>query len=455
MLEFKKIEIKDIETIKTYISLTGKFSCENNFVNLLVWQCAFNNMFAVCENQLFIKSGEGEEETFRLPLGDNLKRGMELLREYTKKENPPLWVQRGDRFDEFAETFVNDYELVPERDAFDYIYLQEDLANLSGKKYHSKRNHISAFSKKYNWEFKEITEKDIPLVLDCAEKWYKQNSEKLNSYMECEKKGISIILDNFGVLKIKGGAIYVDGEMVAFTLGSPINEEIFDINIEKALPDFPEAYAVINNEFAKTLGEYKYINREDDMGLEGLRKAKLSYKPTILLEKYYCIPKKERCKEIYNQEFGEVDNEFANILFEKCFKYCEFLEENGKITSLLFALPCSLEEREALYIFAVVTAPEYRGNGYAKKLIEKIKQENKDKILILRPVNEDIIEYYKKLGFEKMKASNEEGKVCLVPKNEYFDLANKYKENKGEYTAMYYSHKEENLENIYFPYSMP
>ena len=74
---------------------------------------------------------------------------------------------------------------------------------------------------------------------------------------------------------MKGGAVYVDGVMVAFTLGSPINSEIFDIHIEKALPQYAEAYTVINNEFAKILGDYKFINREDDMGLEGLRKAKI------------------------------------------------------------------------------------------------------------------------------------------------------------------------------------
>ena len=95
------------------------------------------------------------------------------------------------------------------------------------------------------------------------------------------------------LLKVKGGAIIIEDSVVAFTLGSPINNDVFDIHIEKALKDYAEAYTVINNEFAKRLIDYKYLNREDDMGLEGLRKAKLSYKPEIILNKYYCKPKEK------------------------------------------------------------------------------------------------------------------------------------------------------------------
>ena len=288
MLKFKKTEIGDIEVFKKYIGFSGELSCESAFVNLLIWQSAYNNMWAEEDGQLIIKSGKGEDSSYRLPFGNDFLKGINLIREYSGEEYPDFWVQEGKRLDNFKANFGDKYVFEENRDAFDYIYLREDLANLSGKKYHGKRNHISAFSKKHNWSFKTITAENTEDVKLCAEKWYKENADREDKYLRCEKQGIITILDNMELLGVRGGAVYVDGKVVAFTLGSRISDEIFDIHIEKALSDYAEGYTVINREFARTLTEYKYINREDDMGLEGLRKAKLSYKPAILLKKYAC-----------------------------------------------------------------------------------------------------------------------------------------------------------------------
>ena len=166
------------------------------------------------------------------------------------------------------------------------------MAELSGKKYHSKRNHISTFSKKYNWEYKSIDKSLIPKVLECANNWYNENNDRMDKYMSFEREAVNVLLQNREVLQIRGGAILVDGDVVAFTLGSKINDDTFDIHIEKALKEFSEGYAVINREFAKNeLSDFLYVNREDDMGLEGLRKAKLSYKPHLLIKKYICKPR--------------------------------------------------------------------------------------------------------------------------------------------------------------------
>lgn len=454
MLKFKKIEFSDIEIFKKYAQVSERFSCESNFVNLLVWQKVYRNMYAVYDDMLFIKSGKDGKETYRLPFGGDLSKGLEVLRKYTGTPLPPLWVQECRRLDELKALFGKDYAIIPERDAFDYIYLRDDLASLSGKKYHSKRNHISAFSKKYNWEFKEITDENIPDVLKCAEEWYAQNAQRFDRYMQCEKDGIRLMLENMQTLKIKGGAIYVEGKMVAFTLGSPINSQIFDTHIEKALPEYATAYTVINNEFAKMLDGYKYINREDDMGLEGLRRAKLSYKPDILLKKYFCIPKKQACMMLYNEAFGEEDNTFAERLFESNFKHCRYLEKDGNIVAICFAFPCKIKQKDALYIFAVTTANEYRKQGYAKELLEKIKNET-DAVLILRPVGEELISFYERLDFKCFTATNEPSDFELKPADDFFDLAKDYKEKSGEYTAMYYSKEYLSLEKIYFPYSMP
>lgn len=288
MLDFKNIEIDDIDIYREFTGKTCEFSCENSFVNLLVWQCAYSNMMAVLDGQLFIKSGKGDNESFRLPMGGDILKGIEIIKEYCGGQDPYFWIQQGENLDNAQEYLNEHYEITPRRDAFDYIYLQSDLAELKGKKYHSKRNHISAFSKKYNWVYEDITKENMNDVRECAELWYQENADKEDFHLLCEKKGIETILQNMERLFVKGGALRVDGKIVAFTLGSPINNEVFDTHIEKALKEYSEAYTVINREFAKRLNGYKYINREDDLGLEGLRKAKLSYKPAILLEKYSC-----------------------------------------------------------------------------------------------------------------------------------------------------------------------
>ena len=453
MLHFKNIELKDVNLLKRYIFSPARFSCETNIINLLVWQKMYDNMYAIYDDMLFIKSGTGSDETFRLPFGENLEKGFEILRKHTGKEYPPLWVQQGERFLDFNLKYGEGYDFLPERDAFDYIYLQEDLANLSGKKYHSKRNHITAFSKKYNWEYKEICEENIPDVLECMNKWYESNAERFDRHMQCEKDGINLILNNMDLLSAKGGAIYIDKKVVAFTLGSPINCNIFDIHIEKALPEYATAYTVINNEFAKTLGDYKYINREDDLGLEGLRKAKLSYKPNILLKKYLCLSFKDRCKQIYSSAFPEDDKAFLSELFGECFKYCEVLKKDDKIVSLCFAFPCEIDGKSAKYIFGLTTGEEYRNNGYAIELLEKLKSQND--ILLLRPSDNGLVEFYKKVGFCEFTATNEKNNFALIPKAEYSDLANKNKEDSGTFIAMYYNKENKNFNNLYFPYSMP
>lgn len=287
MLEFKKIDINDIDVYKKFTENADELSCDATFINLLVWQCSHNNMIAVSDGILFIKTGSGEKESFRLPIGPDLKKGIEMIKEYCGDRSPVFYLAEGKAFDEFKENFGNEFEFKEIRDTFDYIYLRENLVELGGKKYHSKRNHINSFNKKYAWRYETITEKIIPDIKLCANRWYEEKSDKMDRHMICERDGIETILNNMETLEAKGGAIYVDGKVVAFTIGSAVSKDTFNIHIEKALGDFAEGYTVINREFAKNeLSQYKFINREEDMGIEGLRKAKLSYHPEILLKKY-------------------------------------------------------------------------------------------------------------------------------------------------------------------------
>ena len=291
MVEFKTPKLTDYKKFAEFFFDDGEFSCEMNFISIYIWKAIYENKYYMDEKTLFFKSStEDGGYVFSLPYGD-IDYGMNLIFEYCKENKiaPNIWTSKGKRFDEFIKKY-NCYKIIPERDNFDYIYKREDLATLQGKKYHSKRNHISAFTKKYNWTYEPLCEENKQEFLNFSEKWYFDKADAFDEGLAAEQKALKEILNSEVGINYKGALIRVDGSVVAVTLGSPINSKVFDIHFEKADANFLTAYSLINREFAlNELSEYEYINREDDLGIEGLRKAKLSYKPEILLEKYSMI----------------------------------------------------------------------------------------------------------------------------------------------------------------------
>lgn len=186
--------------------------------------------------------------------------------------------------------FPEKFKITANRDNYEYIYKTKDLALLPGKKYHGKKNHISKFSKMYDWNYCPLDHKNKEKYLRFIDTWFKEK-------MPCEKikKDEEYIATNKAIshmdkLEVLGGTIEIDNKIAAFTMGERINNKTFLIQFEKALPKYSNAYSVINREFAKTLlGKYDFINREEDLGIPGLRKAKLSYKPVALVPKYDAV----------------------------------------------------------------------------------------------------------------------------------------------------------------------
>ena len=423
MLEFKKIKLTDYKIYNSFIKGNNLLNCESPFVTVFFWQEVYENKIAVTEDNIFLMSGSGKDTMFRLPLGENRDKALQEIFDYCSPNKPLFWICEDEIKDGIPEILSDNYNFSESRDDFDYIYLRENLANLSGKKYHSKRNHISAFSKKHAWHYSRISKDNAEDVRLCAQKWY--SSRECDKYLLNEKKGIDYLLSHLEELNIIGGAIYVENEVVAFTLGTELNSEVFVTHIEKALPKYAESYTVINHEFSKNeLSKYKYVNREDDMGIEGVRKAKLSYKPEILLKKYYCSPKDEtESKNIYTEAFGTDDKEFVEVLFSDCFKYLKQLIKGRKTVSELFLLPCELvvsgEKQDANYLFAAATLNSERGKGYMSELIENVKKESKVPIF-LRPADKSLINFYEQKGFKLIKARNSStGKINLIPKDEF------------------------------------
>ncbi|MFA6334144.1 MAG: phosphatidylglycerol lysyltransferase domain-containing protein [Bacteroidales bacterium] len=290
MIEFRQIEIPDKSWIDELLKYSDYRGAEYCFTNLFIWDGVYKSKIARYKEFLLFRSGEGDTTRYLYPAGRGDKReAIEYLIE-DAKENGHKFILIGLSLEskaELNELLPDRFEFKPVRDSFDYIYESERLITLSGKKLQSKRNHINRFKELPDWQYEELTDDKIGEIIDFTSKWCKDAGCDKNESLGLEACAVAKCLSNYPSLNLKGGILRLDEEIVAYTIGEPINSDTVIIHIEKAFADVRGAYPMINREFAERVASgYKYINREDDAGDAGLRKAKESYYPVFMQEKY-------------------------------------------------------------------------------------------------------------------------------------------------------------------------
>lgn len=293
-MDFKPVEKNDREAITAYSLSSYPMICDYSFSNLYSWAPYYKTSWAVINDHLVIRFlREGRDHPIYLfPLAPGpyrVKETIETLGHHSYEHGYELTIMSVcPNCRKALETeFPDRFDFSSDRDWFDYIYLRESLATLSGKKLQSKRNHVNRFIAQYpDYQYEEINDTNASECLELLEVWRDEKDEEGISGIDSEIAMIKRAMDARKEIGILGGAIRVDGNIIAFSMGTPISHETFGVSIEKADTSFPGAFNIINREFARHIPEqYTFVNREEDMGLEGLRKAKLSYKPTFLLEK--------------------------------------------------------------------------------------------------------------------------------------------------------------------------
>lgn len=300
MLQFEDLTIGDKPWVDELLGYSDFMGAEFCFTTLFIWQKVYNSKALRYKDFFLLKSNDPEDEakvSYLYPTGKgDLKEALEIVIDDAGASGRKCYISTipSTEISKIEELFPGKFEFFPIRQSFDYIYDRESLATLSGKKYQSKRNHIARFKELPGWEYESISAVDNGLwesqIADCVEmnkEWCKINQCYDNYSLHNEACAASRALRYFKELNLRGAILRLDNRVVAFTLGEAINSDTFLVHVEKAFSDIRGAYPFINQQFVlhETDG-YKYINREDDSGDEGLRKAKESYHPIFMYEKY-------------------------------------------------------------------------------------------------------------------------------------------------------------------------
>lgn len=298
MLNFQALKPEDKPLLDGYLLPCENRGCEYNFANLFLWG---RQKFTIHQDNLAFFCQYNRKSVYLFPLGEDLKPTLDAIISDARKRGIPCRLtslSESDR-EKLEQWYPGQFYFQPDRDSFDYIYSIDALAELKGKKLQRKRNHCNHFRLLHpNATIAPITDENTPQVLAMLEQWYAQRKQvDPTASFHLEQVAITKALRYRKELGMEGLVLEEKSHVIAMTLGSPLSEHTFDVHFEKAIDSYMGAYAVINREFARYVKEkypnIQWLNREDDMGLEGLRKAKLSYCPHRLIEKSWACLKED------------------------------------------------------------------------------------------------------------------------------------------------------------------
>lgn len=410
VIEYKAIRFKDLDVISDYLRWEDVQGCEWSAVNLLTWN-QFGLEYAIVMGYLVLRFIYDGQYTHTMPLppvpegvehprlaeaGDgNLECVIRAMRDECFAHHQPLSITNLNQqaIDFLQRTFPGEFEFSePLTERYDYICLRESIIALEGKDMRPKRQHLYQFPRFYpNHEYRTLGPSMFPECLQLLQRW-SDNAEAIGHLQGAdskvmERESISQVFDNWERFGAIGGALYVDGKIVAFTYGVPINGNTFDLCVEKADIAYKGVYTVVRHEFMQQIPEqYIYINLEEDMGLPGLRRAKSSYHPAYQIKKDRAISsfkpfateverKREGVRHLMKTVFNDRD-EALDIFFSRVYSpagnYCRI--QDGQVVSAAQALPYRLlyhgQEAEAVYLYAVGTLPELRGQHMISRLFK-------------------------------------------------------------------------------------
>lgn len=306
--EFKPIELADREKLLPLLGAVPFQMCDYAFANLYGWQKSYNTHWQIMGEQTLVLRFTNKHYThpvYMLPhctINESRIATINQLRDEAIKAGEQLvfFGVTPSCYENLCETFPDQFKYIHSEAAVDYIYTREKLATLKGKKLQAKRNHIHKFDRLYpHYLYEPLDPHSIDEYLAFTDRWLANQTEDPAQSLSEEKTMIHRILRAMDCLELIGGVLRVEGTIVALTVASKLTEQIVDVHIEKANTDYEGAYAKINNEFAQSLPtSVQLINREEDLGIPGLRKAKESYQPDIKLQKgivVHCHTKPAGC----------------------------------------------------------------------------------------------------------------------------------------------------------------
>lgn len=293
MLDLRPLELEDKELFERFAVCYGYHNIEASFANKYIWGDAMKTRIFADEHTMYLLFNYAGED-FMVPpfLKDcdiNFTGPLRNCEEYMLSTLGKFLIKgvTNEIKAQIEKDCPGRYRFEPDRINYEYVYLAEDLSTLRGKKLHAKRNHINKLLAEHTYEYRKYTGGDYDACIALQKEWIRCKDDSPEGCEELEV--IKRALENLDRLGLKCGLLFVDGRLEGFSIGEAFGDMAI-IHIEKANANLGGAFPLINREFVRNeWSGMKYINREEDMGIEGLRKAKLSYNPVFLLEKYDCL----------------------------------------------------------------------------------------------------------------------------------------------------------------------